>query len=145
MSLQYRELWPTSGWDRFVSLGHRVSRLGSVTARHSSTGRQRNFASLNRGRHLYLTGQPEPSRWAFAHILVCRSLLVIWREKCRTCLKRSFIIWLELHVAFSALTLSVGRHEGRSAYKKYGGMVEVGTGWSGWSCAQPDGRHVRLC
>jgi len=22
MSLQYGELWPTSGWDRFVRLGH---------------------------------------------------------------------------------------------------------------------------
>jgi len=40
-------LWPTSGWDRFVSLGHpykfqRVSCLGSVTARHSCIGRQPN-------------------------------------------------------------------------------------------------------
>ena len=56
--------------DRFVSLGHpckfqRVSRLGSVTAWHSGRGRQRNFAALNRGRHLY-------SRWALAHILVCK-------------------------------------------------------------------------
>ena len=38
-SSQYGELCPTSGWDRFVSLGHpckfqRVSRLGSLTARH---------------------------------------------------------------------------------------------------------------
>ena len=37
----YGELRPTSGWDRFVSLGHsswfqRVSRLGSVTAQHCS-------------------------------------------------------------------------------------------------------------
>jgi len=38
---------PTSGWDPLTSLGHpyifqRVSRLGSVTARHSSIGRQPN-------------------------------------------------------------------------------------------------------
>jgi len=114
-SLQYGELRPTSGWDRFVTLGHaskfqRVSRFGfvtaaaslnrsqpnfawylaiswagtlyihflgllsrdgilpgatftlrpnlalssfgSVTARHSSSGHQPNFAALNRGRHL---------------------------------------------------------------------------------------------
>ena len=56
-----------------ASLGHpckfqRVSRLGSVTARHSSSGRQPNFAALNRGRHLYSAGRP--SRWALAHILV---------------------------------------------------------------------------
>ena len=41
-------------------------RLGSVTARHSSSGHQPNFAALNRGRHLYSAGQP--SRWALAHI-----------------------------------------------------------------------------
>jgi len=38
-------------------LGHpckfqRVSRLGRVTAQHSSSGRQPNFAALNRGCHL---------------------------------------------------------------------------------------------
>ena len=62
-SLQYGEVQHTSGWDRFVSLGRpckfqRVSRLGSVTARHSSIGRQPNFAALNRGRHIYSVGQP---------------------------------------------------------------------------------------
>jgi len=54
-----------------ASLGHpckfqRVSRLGSVTARHSSSGRQPKFAALNRGRHLYSAGRP--SRWTLAHI-----------------------------------------------------------------------------
>jgi len=34
----------------------------------SSTGRQPNFASLNRRRHLCSAGRP--SRWALAHILV---------------------------------------------------------------------------
>ena len=73
MSPQYGELRPTSGGDRFVSLGHpyefqRVSRLGSVTARYSSSGRQPNFAALNRGRHLHSAGRP--LRWALAHILV---------------------------------------------------------------------------
>jgi len=58
MSPQYGELRPTSGLDRFGSLGHPcnfqwVSRLGSVTARHYSSGRQPNFAALNRERHLY--------------------------------------------------------------------------------------------
>ena len=55
-----------------ASLGHPckfqwVSRLGSVPARHCGSGRQPNFAALNRGRHLYSTGRP--SRWALAHIL----------------------------------------------------------------------------
>ena len=73
MSPQYGKLRPSSGWDHFVSLGHpcnfqRVSPLGSVTARHSSIGRQANFAALNRGveSDLYLAGRP--SRWALAHI-----------------------------------------------------------------------------
>jgi len=35
---------------------------------HDTSGRQPNFAALNRGRHLYLAGRP--SRWALAHILV---------------------------------------------------------------------------
>ena len=73
MSSQYGELRPSSGWDSFVSLGHPckfqlVSRLGSVTARRSSSGRQSNFAALNRGRHLCSAGRPP--RWALAHILV---------------------------------------------------------------------------
>jgi len=53
----------TNGRDRFRSLGHpckseRVSRLGSVTSWHSSSGRQPYFVALNRGRHLYSAGQP---------------------------------------------------------------------------------------
>jgi len=78
MSPQYGELRPTSGWDQFSSMGHpckfqRLSRLGSVTARQSSSERQPNFAALNRGRHLCSAGRP--SRWALAHILVFSALL----------------------------------------------------------------------
>ena len=54
----------------------RVSRLGSVTARHSSSGRQPNFAALNRGRHLYSAGRP--SRWALAHILLDNYVVIIF-------------------------------------------------------------------
>jgi len=39
-----------------------------VTARYSSSGRQPNFAVLNRGHHLYSAGRP--SHWALDHILV---------------------------------------------------------------------------
>ena len=45
-----------------------VSRLGSVTARQSSSGRQPNFAAFIRRRHLCSAGRP--SGWALAHILV---------------------------------------------------------------------------
>ena len=44
------------------------SYIGSVTAGHSSSGRQPNFAALSRGRHLYSAGRP--SGWALAHIFV---------------------------------------------------------------------------
>ena len=71
MSPQYGERRPTSGWDLLVSLRYlckfqRVSRLSSVTARHSSSGPQPNFAALDRGRHLYSAWRP--SRWSLAHI-----------------------------------------------------------------------------
>jgi len=71
ISSQCGELWPTSGWDLLASLRHPckfqwVLRLGSVTARHSSNGRQPNCAALSIGRHPYSAGRP--SRWALAHI-----------------------------------------------------------------------------
>ena len=73
ISPEYGELRPTSGWNIYGSLGHpsefqRLSRLGSVIARQSSSGRQPNFAALNRGYHLCSAGRP--SRCALAHILV---------------------------------------------------------------------------
>ena len=43
-----------------------LSYIGSITARHSSSRRHPNFASLSRGRHLYSAGRP--SRWTLAHI-----------------------------------------------------------------------------
>jgi len=46
--------------------GFRV--LAAFSARHSSSGRQPNFAALNRGRRLYSAGRS--SRWTLAHILV---------------------------------------------------------------------------
>jgi len=81
MSSQYGELRPTNGWDPLASLGHPckfqwVSRLGSVTVRHSSSGLQPNFATLNRGRHLYSAGWP--SRWALTHIRVCNVAIRNW-------------------------------------------------------------------
>ena len=81
MFSQYGELLLTGGWDRFVSLGHPANfngflHLGSITARYLSSGRQPNFAALNRGRHLYSTGRP--SRWALAHIVVGEVLLHVW-------------------------------------------------------------------
>ena len=93
---QYGELRLTSGWDRSVySLGHsckfqRVSCLGSVTHGTPSSGRQPNFAALNRGRRLYSAGRP--SRWALAHILVSKcctesAIAIVWLWEC-------YLLWL---------------------------------------------------
>jgi len=96
ISSQYGELRPTSGWTLLPSLGHPckfqpVSRLGSVTARHFSSGRQPNFAALNRGRHLYSAGRP--SRWTFAHIsgyfmLSVLAQLIAWKRPSLKCVER---------------------------------------------------------
>jgi len=41
----------------------RVLRLGSLTARHSSSRHQPNFVALNRGRDLYAQGGLHVGRW----------------------------------------------------------------------------------
>jgi len=56
-----------------LCLSLELSYIRSVTARHSSSGRQPNFAALSRGRHLYFAGRP--SRWALAHVLLYFSFL----------------------------------------------------------------------
>jgi len=48
----------------------------SVSARHSTSGRQPNFAALNRGCHLYSAGRP--SRWTLAHISSSIYLLLLF-------------------------------------------------------------------
>ena len=50
------------------------SPIGSVTARHSSSGREPNFAALSTRRHLYSAGRP--LRWALAHILIENDLRI---------------------------------------------------------------------
>jgi len=156
MSSQYGELRPTSGWHLLASLGHSstfqwVSHLGSITAQHSSTGHQPNFAVLNRGRHLYSARRP--SHWALAHILVevyfvsmssssrMNILPFFWHKNiekklsyCRGTYTVCYVSWNFVNccttalVAFSALTPLVGRQEGHPACEKNGGMVEVGNG-----------------
>ena len=63
-------------------------RAGGVTARHSSIGRQPNFAALNRRRQLYSTGQP--SRWVLGHILVefRYDTSTTFKGKCNSCAPR---------------------------------------------------------
>ena len=70
--IHFRGLLPPNGilhGTKFtLRLSLAFSYIGSVTARHSSSGRHPNFAALSRGRHLYSAGRP--SRSASAHILV---------------------------------------------------------------------------
>jgi len=56
----------------------------SVTAQHSSSGRQPNFAALSRGRYLYSAGRP--SRSALAHILLIDKMtasMIVKEFSCR--------------------------------------------------------------
>ena len=73
--------------------------LGSVTARHSSTGHQPNFAALSsRGRHLYSAGRP--SHWVLAHILV---MVALWNRADHYI----FILWfLSIYLLSSFFFLS---------------------------------------
>jgi len=79
---QYGEIRPTSGWNLLASLGQsskfqRVSHLGSITAWHSSSGRQPKFVALNRGRHLHSAGWS--SRWTLDRILVRNVTSTVFR------------------------------------------------------------------
>jgi len=68
---QYGQFRPTSGWDRFVSLGTPANFNGFrvlAALLHGTLGVSQT-AALNRGRHLYSAGRS--SRLALAHILVC--------------------------------------------------------------------------
>jgi len=73
MPPQYGELRSTNGGDLFASLGYPANFngfrvLAALLHGTHSSGRQPNFAALNRGRHLY--SAERPSRWALARILV---------------------------------------------------------------------------
>ena len=79
MSPQYGELRPTSGWDRFVSLGYPGNfngfRMLAALLHGTLVVGVSQTAAFNWGRHVYLAGQP--SRWPLAHI---SSLLLVFQE-----------------------------------------------------------------
>jgi len=58
----------------------------------SSSGRQLNFAALNRGRHLCSAGRP--SGWALAHILVIIIIIIAQRSNC-SLRSQSLLSWLK--------------------------------------------------
>jgi len=80
-------VWPSPGWVHYIYIfggscrvmefcqvqftlcsSLALSYIGSITALHSSSRRQPNFAALSTGRHIYSACRP--SCWALAHILV---------------------------------------------------------------------------
>ena len=68
MSAQYRELRPTSGWDRSGSLRHpckfqQVSRLGSVTARHLVVGVSQSLRRWTEGATYVRQGDHHVGHW----------------------------------------------------------------------------------
>ena len=68
MSPLYGELPPTSGWDRLTSLGHprkfqRVSRLGSVTARHLVVGVSQTLRRWTEGATYIRQGDHHVGHW----------------------------------------------------------------------------------
>ena len=73
MSPQYGQLRPTSGWDHFLSLGYPVNfngfRVLAALLHGNPVVGVRNFAALNRGRHLYSAGGYHVGYWPT--FLVC--------------------------------------------------------------------------
>ena len=67
--IHFLQLLPRNGILPGAKFSLLLLAVGSVTARHSSSGHEPNFVALSTGRHLYSAGRP--SRWALAHILVC--------------------------------------------------------------------------
>ena len=68
MSPQYGELRPTSGWDRFTSLGYPckfrpVSRLGSITARHIVVGVSQTLRRWTEGATYIRQGDHHVGHW----------------------------------------------------------------------------------
>jgi len=71
----------------------------------SSSGRQPNFAALNRGCHLCSAGRP--SRWALAHILDLFTLAICCHcQRERNCTKTSLLLLLLSAVSACAVDVS---------------------------------------
>ena len=87
MSSEYGELRPTSGWDHFVSLGHRpckfqlVSRLGSVTARHLVVGVSHTLRRWAEGATYIRQGDHHVGHWPT--FLVYELTFITFRVTCR--------------------------------------------------------------
>ena len=83
MSPQYGELRPTSGWDRFTSLGYPckfqlVSHLGSITAQHLVVGVSQTLRCWTEGATYIRQGDHDVGHWpTFLVLLLCHSFCYI--------------------------------------------------------------------
>ena len=83
MSPQYGELRPTSGWNRFSSLGYPckfqlVSRLGSITARHLVVGVSQTLRRWTEGATYIRQGNHNVGHWPT--FLVCSDMISVWQR-----------------------------------------------------------------
>jgi len=87
VSAQYGELRPTSGWDRFTSLGHpskfqRVSRL--VTARHLVVGVSQTLRRWTEGATYVRQGDHHVGHWpTFLVLLLSCAIFIVWQMEKR--------------------------------------------------------------
>jgi len=96
MPLQYGELRPTSGWDRFVSLGdpskfQRVSHIGSITARHSTSGLQPNCGVEQRAPPIFGMAGHHVGHWPTFLVYFCNACIVL---HLRTSYHNFTLFWL---------------------------------------------------
>ena len=96
----------------------------------TSSGRQPNFAALNRGCHLYSPGRP--SRWALAHILV---IVICWRTGSQWSVCSTELAWSRGRKTSLHELLLVHRRDA------YGRRYRV----DGWACEAVEGeKHVEV-
>jgi len=98
-------LGPTSGWDLLASLGHpckfqRVSRLGSITARHSSSGRQQILRRWTEGATYIRQGGHHVGHWPtflvgflFVQLQISqqRKKIWVWTKHCLSHVGSKFV------------------------------------------------------
>jgi len=118
----------------------RVSHLRSVTARHSSSGRQPNFAALNRRCHVYSAGRP--SRWALAHILVITNFVddVALTEILR---KDTCCSIKEMTKKIDHMVIGQHKHSAVAEMSNYLATIDTAEKW-GLLCPFPWGSWVRI-
>jgi len=113
LRIHFRGLLPAEGISQgakfFLCPSLALSNIDSMTARHSRSGRQPNFAALSIEHHLYSAGRP--SRWASTNVLVF------------TARRNACIASAVLAIAFPSVRLSIRLSVRPSVCLSHGGIV----------------------